>query len=130
MSITKRTVSVHPFPGRISHTTKMDLLRRMEMYYENGHPRFVLDCSQLESVGRIEMDILLCCLEEAMKHKGDVRLAQVKPNVLAVLSRTGAGRLFEIFDTSENAVSSYQNRIASTWVSAMELSELETESAA
>ncbi len=130
MSTTKRTVSVHPFPARISPTSKMDLLRRMEMYYENGHPRFVLDCSQLESVGRIEMDILLCCLEEAMKHKGDVRLAQVRPSVLAVLSRTGAGRLFEIFDTSENAVSSYQNRVASTWVSSMELAQLETETAA
>jgi anti-anti-sigma regulatory factor len=130
MLTTKRTVSIHPFPGQISATTKNDLLRRMEMYYENGHPRFVIDCSRMENVGREELDLLLCCLEEAMKFKGDVRLAQVQPSANAILQKSGAGRLFEIFDTSDSAVASYHNRAVGTWMPALQSSELENKTAA
>jgi len=130
MSMRKRTVSVHQVPDEISSTSQMELLRRLEMSVENGHPRFVLDCSNLESVGSLEMRFLLCCLEEAMKHNGDVRLSVLRPQAQAVLQRAGIDRLFEIFDTTESAVHSYELRPSSLAPLSFQALELDTEYAA
>lgn len=110
MSLTKRAVSIHKLPEQISPANRMELLRRLTLALENGHARFVLDCSGLSTLGPEEIDLMLCCLEEAMKYKGDVRLAHLNPSARAELRSFGASRLFEIFDTSENAVSSYAVR--------------------
>jgi len=113
MAMIKRSVSIHQVPSEITSSNQMELLRRLEMAVENGHPRFVLDCSKMENVGPSEMHFLLCCLEEAMKQNGDVRLAGLNPLAQANLRQSGVARLFEVFDTAENAVRSYQVRPAS-----------------
>jgi len=50
---------------------------------------------------------LLCCLEEAMKRNGDVKLAAIPDGVRALLEHTGAGRVFEGFDTTAEALDSF-----------------------
>jgi anti-anti-sigma regulatory factor len=126
----KRPVSVQQVPRTISSHSEMELLRQFAMLVENGRPRFVLDCSKMEGFGPIEMRLLLCCLEEAMKHNGDVRLAVLNPLVHANLRHSGVGRLFEIFDTTENAVRSYQARAASTVPLSFQSLQVDTEFAA
>lgn len=51
--------------------------------------------------------MLLCCLEEAMKHNGDVKLAAVSRSVGDVLEQTRVDRLFEIYETQTEAVNSF-----------------------
>lgn len=130
MSSRKRTVSIHQVPSEISSSSQMELLSRLEMSVENGQPRFVLDCSQLVDIGSPEIHFLLCCLEEAMKHNGDVRLAVLRPQAQAALRDAGVGRLFEIFDTTENAVRSYQFRPSSLAPLSYESVDLDTDYAA
>jgi anti-sigma B factor antagonist len=108
--MTKRPVSVHQVPNNLSSATQMEVLRRLEMAVEGAHPRFVLDCSQLDSLGAAEVYFLLCCLEEAMKHNGDLRLAALRPHVKAALHQAGIAHMFEVYDTTEHAVHSYQVR--------------------
>lgn len=72
-------------------------------------PAIVIDCSQLQSLDRSSMCLLLHCLEKAMKRNGDVRLA-VKPGGREDLSALGLDRLFRLFDTSEQAVESFRRR--------------------
>ena len=50
---------------------------------------------------------LLCCLEDAMKGNGDIRLAAIAKDAKPMLGFTGADRVFEIFDTNEEAVQSF-----------------------
>ena len=123
MTTIKRHVSVHQIPNTLCSTSEIELLRRLEMSVANGHPRFVLDCSQLEYIGASEAHFLLCFLEEAMKHNGDVRLAALDPLAQATLRNIGVGRLFETYDTTENAVRSYQARPASMVPVAFESAE-------
>ena len=127
MSMIKRQVTVHQVPSEISSSSQTALLRRLEMAVENGHPRFVLDCSKMENVGPSEMHFLLCCLEEAMKHNGDVRLAGLNPLAQANLSNAGVGRLFEVYDTTEKAVRSYQASPASSMPLSFETADTEAE---
>jgi anti-sigma B factor antagonist len=70
-------------------------------------PHIVLDCSRVRKMDRSAIHLLLCCLEEAMKRNGDVKLAAVRVESRALLEATGADRLFEVFDTSAEAVTSF-----------------------
>ena len=51
--------------------------------------------------------MLLHCMSEAMKRDGDLKLAAVSPQAATVLELTRADRLFEIYETSTDAVRSF-----------------------
>ena len=71
-------------------------------------PSLVLDCSRVRLMDTSAVHLLLCCLEEAMKRNGDVKLAAVPAGATAVLELSGIDRLFEIYDTPAEAVSSFR----------------------
>jgi len=55
---------------------------------------------------------MFCCLEEAIKHNGDVKLAELPAGSDSILELTGVNRLFDIFDTAAAAVHSFQEPMA------------------
>jgi anti-anti-sigma factor len=107
MQIRKRAVNVLQAPNAITSTGLVEVFQRLEMFAQNGHPRFVLDCSKFEAMESREINFLLNCLEEAMKHNGDIRLADLAPSVHAGLRSSGVSHLFEVYDSVESAVHSY-----------------------
>ena len=74
-------------------------------------PYVVLDCSNVERLDRSVVEVLLCCLEEAIKRNGDVKLASIPSGADAILELTGVNRLFEIFDTAAGAVHSFHQPV-------------------
>jgi anti-anti-sigma regulatory factor len=70
-------------------------------------PFVVLECSNLVQLDKAGVHLLLCCLEEAMKRNGDVKLAGLHSSAETVLETFGAYRLFDIHDTTASAVSSF-----------------------
>ena len=91
-----------------------DFLRRLaESMTTIIRPGVVLDCSSLEWFDAGTLDLLLCCLEEALKCNGDVRLAALHPDVKALLDSTGAGNLFQIFSTVNEATESFRHPVFS-----------------
>ena len=57
---------------------------------------------------RFAIHMLLCCLEEAMKRNGDVRLAGLHPDAWRVLKIGDIDRLFQSFSTVTEAINSYR----------------------
>jgi anti-anti-sigma factor len=74
---------------------------------ESDRPRLVLDCSQIRQIDSAGVEMLLQCMEEAMKRDGDVKLAALSPQSEVILELMRVGRLFETFDTSPEAVQSF-----------------------
>jgi anti-anti-sigma regulatory factor len=74
----------------------------------NDRPYIVLDLSKAGVMDRSAIYLLLCCLEEAIKRNGDVRLAAIPLGTRAGLELTGVDRLFEIFGTNAEAVNSFR----------------------
>lgn len=112
MRITMRPVTVHQVPEQVTAAEERHFLRELERYVETDRPRLVLDCSRLRLMDDAAVHLLLSCLEEAMKRKGDVKLAGLRPGAEAMLSFSGAGRLFEIYTSTAEAVRSYRGRAA------------------
>jgi anti-anti-sigma regulatory factor len=70
-------------------------------------PGLVLDCSGLSQLDKPMLNLLLSCLEEAMKRNGDARLVAVSPSAQLMLKTIGADRLFQIFASNADAVNSF-----------------------
>jgi anti-anti-sigma factor len=71
-------------------------------------PCIVLDCSHVRQMDRPTLELLIYCLEEAMKRNGDVRLAAVSSQAKTILEGNGMADLFHFYDTDVQAVASFR----------------------
>jgi len=110
-----RAVTVEQLPEITSEEHGRRYLRMVLDRMSDRRPGLVLDCSNLAQLDRPAVHVILSCLEEAMKRNGDARLAGVSPSAQAILKAVGADRLFQIFASNADAVSSFhQNSFALT----------------
>ena len=79
----------------------------MQRCIDAERPFVVLDCSIVGQLDKSGVHLLLCCLEEAMKRNGDVKLAGLHSSAETALHTFGAYRLFDIHDTTASAMSSF-----------------------
>jgi anti-anti-sigma regulatory factor len=108
MTLRVRTVTVKQLPKTLNAQQLRAFLREYEDSLQASRPRIVLDCSHVQQIDRPLLHLLLCCLEEAMKLNGDVRLAAVSLDARTALELWGIGRLFKVFETNKDAIDSYQ----------------------
>ncbi len=103
----KRPVAVMQFPELSKKREVRNFAREVERCMDVTRPFVVLDCSNVRHLNKTVVHLLLGCLEEAMKRNGDVKLVGLPLTADAILGSTGTNRLFEIFDTTADAVNSF-----------------------
>jgi anti-sigma B factor antagonist len=104
---TKRPVIVMELPQRLDSTQARSFWAELQPILENDRPCVVLDCSQILHLDSAGVEMLLRCLEEAMKRDGDLKLAAISPASAVILELMRVDRLFEVFDTAEQAMQSF-----------------------
>ena len=102
------TLEVKEFPEALNAIWGRRFLGELQRNLQDDRPHIVLDCSRVRKLDRPAIQLLLCCLEEAIKRNGDVKLAAVPSGARTTLKLTGVDRLFEIFDTNLEAVNSFR----------------------
>ena len=102
------TLEVKEFPGTPNAIMGRLFLGEIQRYLYDERPQIVLDCSKIAQLDRPSIQLLLCCLEEALKRNGDIKLAAVPAGARSTLKLSGVDRVFEIFDTSAEAVNSFR----------------------
>lgn len=107
MTVPMRVVVVKQVPEKLSGKQGRAFLGEVRACVETDRPRIVLDCSKVRELDRHALHILLCCLEEAMKHNGDVKLAELPAGAHAFLEITGANRVFDTYATAAEAVGTF-----------------------
>jgi anti-anti-sigma regulatory factor len=107
MTIRRRPVNVIQLPERLSRREVQTFIRELGDCMNMSRPWLVLDCSNVRHLDKSVGHLLLHCLEEAIKRNGDVKLAGIPPAADAGLGFPGTNRLFEIFDTTADAVDSF-----------------------
>lgn len=108
MATSLRHVTIKQVPPSIEKRHEKAFLREIKRALDIDGPRVVLDCSNLAKLNRSVAMLMLQCLEEAMKCRGDVKLAALQPKAVSVLESIGISHLFDIYDTTDEAVESYQ----------------------
>jgi anti-sigma B factor antagonist len=104
---TRSPVIVMEVPAELTHTEGKEFLRELLPLLEDDRPRVVLDCSRLQRIDSAGIEMLLQCMEEAMKRDGDVKLAAVSPATAAILELMRVDRVFEMFEATEAAAASF-----------------------
>jgi len=102
-----RAVIVKQVPEKLSVKQGRVFFREVESCMQVGRPQIVLDCSQVRQLDSAGIQVLLLCLEEAIKRNGDVKLARIPPAAARILELTKVGGLFEAFDNTLDAVNSF-----------------------
>jgi anti-sigma B factor antagonist len=111
-TIRTRAVKVRRLPSELDRNEERMFLRGIEECLTGRRPALVLDCGNVQGLGKQGLRVILRCLEEAMKRNGDVRLAAVPEDARAVLDESGVSRLFRLYRTSAEAIASFQQPVA------------------
>jgi anti-sigma B factor antagonist len=106
MTVRKRPVAVMQLPEQLGKKEARQFARQVERCMNISRPYLVLDCSNVQ-LDKSVVYLLLGCLEEALKRNGDVKLVGIPLATDAILGSTGTNQLFEIFDTTAEAVNSF-----------------------
>ena len=104
MTLQVSTVVVKQLHESLSRKQGRIFLSEVVNSVSNDRAGIVLDCSRVRQMDRPAIYLLLCCLEEAIKHDSDVKLAAIPADARAILKLTGVDRVFECFDTNAEAV--------------------------
>jgi anti-anti-sigma factor len=94
-------------PDRMNHRQAKVFLREVQPFLLCDRPQVVFDLSQVRQLDAAGVDMLLHCMSEVMKRDGDLKLAALSPQAATVLELTRTDRLFEIYETSSDAVRSF-----------------------
>jgi anti-anti-sigma factor len=104
---TSGPVIVMQLPEQLTHVEVKTFCGELQPLLENDRPRIVLEGSHIRYVDSAGVEMLLHCMEEAMKRDGDVKLAAVSPEAAVILEIMRVDRLFEMFETTDEAVQSF-----------------------
>jgi anti-sigma B factor antagonist len=105
---TSGPVIVMQLPEQLKRPEVAPFLDELQPLLESDRPRVVLDCSQVREMDSAGVEMLLHCMQEAMKRDGDLKLAAISPQAAVILELMRVDRLFEIFNTPDEAVQSFQ----------------------
>lgn len=107
MTTGKRSVVVKILPASSDLRQQRLFLEEVKASLEHRRPRLVLDCSLLRELNAAAMQLMLHCLEEALKRNGDVRLASIPIASEPAFAAARLGRLFNVYRTAAEAVASF-----------------------
>lgn len=105
--LTNRPVVVMELPEQLDLSQAQNFLQELQPLLETNRPRIVLDCAQVRYIDNAGVEMLLHCLEEAMKRDGDLKLAAVSREAAVILEMMRVDRVFEMFATSDEAARSF-----------------------
>ncbi len=105
--LTSGPVVVMQLPEQLNGVEVRNFVQELEPLLEHNRPRIVLECSQVRSLDSTGVEMLLHCLEEALKRDGDLKLAALSPEAEVILELMRVSRVFETFQTSDEAVQSF-----------------------
>src|SRR6202022_5103226 len=91
---TSGPVIVMQLPGHLNQREVKAFCEELQPLLETDRPRMVLDCAQVRQADSAGVEMLLHCLEAAMKRDGDLKLAAGSPELATILELRGVDRLF------------------------------------
>jgi len=100
-------IAVVAISGSVDGLTAETLLATLQAHVEDGHTRLVVDLAAVEYTSSAGLRALLATVKEARRRGGDLRLAQINPNVRKVLELSGFVTILKIFAEVDEAVESY-----------------------
>jgi anti-anti-sigma regulatory factor len=104
----RQSIAVRTLPEKLDEEHKRTLYCELESCLNVDRPALVFDCSRLIELNDGAIHFLLCCLEEAIKRNGDIRLVALRAETLKAFRSSGLDHLFQTFDNIGDAIESFR----------------------
>ncbi|MBI4399003.1 MAG: STAS domain-containing protein [Candidatus Omnitrophica bacterium] len=86
----------------------VDLRNKMNRLMNRKNFRLVVDLGSARKMDAAGLGILVERLMRNRQQKGNVKLCSVRPEISRMMMRVGVNRVFEVFNTREEALNSFR----------------------
>jgi anti-sigma B factor antagonist len=93
--------------GSIDTITAPTLTVQIKYNIDKGHNKLVADLKDVDYTSSAGLRVLLAAVKETRALNGDLRLAEIQPNVHKVLTLSGFVNIMKTFNDVESAVRSF-----------------------
>ena len=100
-------VTVLSLKGSIDAMTAPKITEYIHELVAKGSIKLVADFNGVDYTSSAGLRVLLGAIKETRAQSGDMRLANVQPDVLKVLNLSGFTNILKLFDDLDAAVASY-----------------------
>ena len=104
----KVSVNVVRCPGNLNATRMVQMKSRFSRLMNQNRRFFLLDLSEANHADLAGLGILVDRIRKIRSLKGDIRLFNLRPEVLEILRMIGLNQIIETYATEEDARRSFQ----------------------
>ena len=94
--------------GRLDAYSSNEVEETINSLIEDGYLKIVVNFSETEYISSSGLRVMLASLKKLKRKDGDLKLASLKPYILEVFEIAGLTPIFDIYDSVDDAVKSFQ----------------------
>ncbi len=99
--------------GYLDAHTAADFECAIQKKFASGCVCIAVDCAKLSYISSAGLGVFMSFIEELREKDGDIRIGGLLPKVRQVFDILGFSEIFQIFDTAQAAVASFETGEAS-----------------
>ncbi len=93
--------------GEIGTETVNQFKDKIDQIVNDGKSKLIMDFQEVNYLNSMGLGVVAATLKKVKKVKGDLKLINLSPAVQELFELTRLTKVFEIFDSEENAVKSF-----------------------
>ena len=93
--------------GEIGTETVNQFKDKIDQIVADGKNKLVMDFQEVNYLNSMGLGVVAATLKKVKKNKGDLKLINLSPAVQELFELTRLTKVFEIFDSEEDAVKSF-----------------------
>lgn len=105
----RETVLIFDIKGELDAKAAPDLKERISEKIGQGHTRVLVNLSDITYLDSAGLGVLVSGLKIATRSNGDLRMWGLQEEVKNIFQLTRLNKVFQIFDTEDQAMASYTN---------------------
>jgi anti-anti-sigma factor len=94
--------------SRATFREASELKKNLDQLIKEGRKKIIVDISQCEFIDSTFLGVLVLSLKASAKINGDLRLVKPDEIVKALMEKSGTLNVFNLYDTLEDALKSYE----------------------
>jgi anti-sigma B factor antagonist len=93
--------------GEIGTETVDQFKEKLEQVINDGKKKLVIDLQEVNYLNSMGLGVFASALKKLKKGNGDLKLINLSPTVMELLERSRLDKVFDVFETEEEAVKSF-----------------------
>jgi anti-sigma B factor antagonist len=100
----QKDISILNLTGELDAHTASDFERALQTLLREKRVKIIVSMKELEYLSSAGLNVFLGYVDEVRGQNGDIKISQTSPRVYKVFDWVGYTRLYEFYDTTEEAI--------------------------